>query len=186
MMACALAACVERAAGRDGRKYVDVILKHWGDGSVISNSKGSQFGFTRWRTIGSTTTSRPSRGSSTATRWGRGSSGIRTRRRSSSRTATGSTTRPGGRPPQHHAQPGRAHAEALHRAHDPGRRDEARAEAKSFLDSWHKRVPAECIPGVRSAWAASGRSRTATAAMGPVTVIPWAFHAWRTGTASIC
>src|SRR5689334_23343905 len=45
MMACALAACVERAAGRDGRKYVEVILKHWGDGSVISNSKGSQFGF---------------------------------------------------------------------------------------------------------------------------------------------
>src|SRR6185503_17241326 len=45
LLSCALAACVERAAGRDGRKYVEVILKHWGDGSLISNQKGSQFGF---------------------------------------------------------------------------------------------------------------------------------------------
>jgi hypothetical protein len=41
LMDCALAACVERAAGRDAKKYVELILKHWGDGSLISNQKGS-------------------------------------------------------------------------------------------------------------------------------------------------
>jgi len=45
LMNCGLAYLVERERGGDGRKYADVIIKQWGDGSIISNQKGSHFGY---------------------------------------------------------------------------------------------------------------------------------------------
>jgi hypothetical protein len=55
------------------------------------------------------------------------------------------------------------------------------ADAKTFLDSWNQRVPAECLPAFNrmgGVWSES----YGHGAYGPVTVIPYAFHAWRTGT----
>jgi hypothetical protein len=55
------------------------------------------------------------------------------------------------------------------------------AEAKTFLDSWHKRIPADCIPAfdrMGGVWSES----FGHGGYGPVTVIPWALHAWRTAT----
>ncbi len=55
------------------------------------------------------------------------------------------------------------------------------ADAKSFLDSWHKRVAAECVPDfdrMGGVWSES----MGHGGYGPVTVIPYAFHAWRTST----
>src|SRR5262245_42757984 len=45
LMNCGLAYLVERAAGRESKKYADVIIKQWGDGQIISNPKGSHFGY---------------------------------------------------------------------------------------------------------------------------------------------
>jgi hypothetical protein len=55
------------------------------------------------------------------------------------------------------------------------------ADAKAFLDSWNQRVPAECIPAFNrmgGVWSES----FGHGGYGPVTVIPYAFHAWRTAT----
>ena len=54
-------------------------------------------------------------------------------------------------------------------------------DAVRFLDSWAKRVPAECIP----AFDESGGVWTESmghGGYGPISVIPWAFEAWRTAT----
>jgi len=55
------------------------------------------------------------------------------------------------------------------------------SDARRFLDSWAKRVPAECIPAfdeMGGVWSESmGHGN-----YGPVAVIPWAFEAWRTAT----
>lgn len=55
------------------------------------------------------------------------------------------------------------------------------ADAKSFLDSWHKRIAAECVPAfdrMGGVWSES----MGHGGYGPVTVIPYAFQAWRTST----
>ncbi|HEX7896701.1 MAG TPA: hypothetical protein VF950_03020 [Planctomycetota bacterium] len=55
------------------------------------------------------------------------------------------------------------------------------ADAKSFLDSWHKRVAAECVPDfdrMGGVWSES----MGHGGYGPVSVIPYAFQAWRTST----
>ena len=58
---------------------------------------------------------------------------------------------------------------------------EFEADARTFLDSWDQRVPSECIPAFNrmgGVWSES----YGHGAYGPVTVIPYAFHAWRTAT----
>lgn len=55
------------------------------------------------------------------------------------------------------------------------------SDAQSFLDSWSRRVPAECIPAfdeMGGVWSES----MGHGGYGPVIVIPWAFEAWRTAT----
>ena len=55
------------------------------------------------------------------------------------------------------------------------------ADAASFLDSWNKRVPAECLPAfdrMGGVWSES----YGHGAYGPVSVIAYAFQAWRTAT----
>jgi len=54
-------------------------------------------------------------------------------------------------------------------------------DARRFLDSWARRVPAECIPAfddMGGVWSES----MGHGSYGPVVVIPWAFEAWRTAT----
>jgi hypothetical protein len=54
-------------------------------------------------------------------------------------------------------------------------------DAKAFLDSWHRRVAAQCVPDfdrMGGVWSES----MGHGGYGPVTVIPYAFHAWRTST----
>src|SRR6185369_14728832 len=45
LMNCGLAYLVEREQGHDCRKYSDVIVKQWGDGSLIAMREGSHFGY---------------------------------------------------------------------------------------------------------------------------------------------
>src|SRR5262249_2857138 len=45
LMNCGLAYLIERERGGDAQKYADVIIKQWGDGKIISNPDGSQFGY---------------------------------------------------------------------------------------------------------------------------------------------
>jgi hypothetical protein len=55
------------------------------------------------------------------------------------------------------------------------------ADAKSFLDSWHKRIPAECVPAfdrMGGVWSES----MGHGGYGPVAVIPYAFQAWKSAT----
>jgi len=62
-----------------------------------------------------------------------------------------------------------------------GSGSKAEADAKAFLQSFHARVPAECLPEfdrMGGVWSES----MGHGGYGPVTVIPWAFHAWRTAT----
>jgi FlgD Ig-like domain len=58
----------------------------------------------------------------------------------------------------------------------------AREDAsQSFLDSWEKRIPDECIPRFNvmgGVWSES----FGHGSYGPARVIPWAFEAWRTAT----
>jgi len=56
------------------------------------------------------------------------------------------------------------------------------ADARSFLESWHRRVPAECLPAF-DRMAESGSESYGHGGYGPVTVIPYAFRAWQTATA---
>jgi hypothetical protein len=182
LMSCALAACVERAAGRDGRKYVDVILKHWGDGSIISNQKGSQFGFHAlaydWIYDDLTPEQRVTYGDALGSwlTWYTNKSEIQLKNGDWFYNQTW----------------GPSHLNIMH-SRDAltqklfialtilGAGTKHEAEAKSFLDSWHKRVPAECLPAfdrMGGVWSES----YGHGGYGPVTVVPWAFHAWRTGT----
>ena len=45
LMNCGLAYLIERQRGRDARPYAEVIIKQWGDGSLIANREGSHFGY---------------------------------------------------------------------------------------------------------------------------------------------
>jgi hypothetical protein len=45
LMNCGLAYLVEREKGRNARPYAEVIIKQWGDGSLIANRQGSAFGY---------------------------------------------------------------------------------------------------------------------------------------------
>lgn len=182
LLSCALASCVERAAGRDGRKYVDVILKHWGDGSVIANQKGSQFGFHAlaydWIYDDLTPEQRVTYGNALGSwlTWYTDKAEIQLKFGDWFYNQTW----------------GPSHLNIMHSRDaltqklfialtilGAGTRHEA--EARSFLDSWHKRVPAECLPAfdrMGGVWSES----YGHGGYGPVTVIPWAFHAWRTAT----
>ena len=45
LMNCGVAYLVERQRGRDARQYADVIIRQWGDGTLISDRRGSHFGY---------------------------------------------------------------------------------------------------------------------------------------------
>ncbi|HXX95195.1 MAG TPA: hypothetical protein VEN81_16345, partial [Planctomycetota bacterium] len=62
-----------------------------------------------------------------------------------------------------------------------GAGSQGEADAKTFLDSFHRRVPTECLPAFErmgGVWSES----FGHGSYGPVTVIPYAFQAWKTAT----
>ncbi|MBI3857946.1 MAG: hypothetical protein HY293_19885, partial [Planctomycetes bacterium] len=179
---CALTACVERASGRDAKKYVDLIVQHWGDGTVISNRKGSQFGFHAlaydWIHDSLTAEQRVLYGEALGSwlTWYTDRAEIQLKNGYWEYNQTW----------------GPSHLNIMH-SRDAltqklfialtilGAGTKHEAEAKSFLDSWHKRVPSECVAAfdrMGGVWSES----FGHGGYGPVTVVGWSFDAWRTAT----
>jgi hypothetical protein len=182
LMNCGIAYLVERQRGRDARPYADVIIRQWGDGTIISERKGSHFGYHAiaydWIYDALTPEQRVRFGNALGgwlrfftneprilLKWGHW---------------------------EYNQTWGPIHLNIMNcrdaltqkllialTIYGAGTRYEA--DAKSFLDSWNDRVPAECIPAFNrmgGVWSES----YGHGAYGPVTVIPYAFHAWRTAT----
>jgi len=182
LMNCGLAYLVERQRGRDARPYADVVIKQWGDGAIISNRKGSHFGYHAiaydWIYDAMTQEQRILFGDALGSwlrffteeprillKWGHW---------------------------EYNQTWGPIHLNIMNSRDSitqkllialaiasEGTRHEA--DARTFLDSWNQRVPTECIPAFNrmgGVWSES----YGHGGYGPVTVIPYAFHAWRTAT----
>jgi len=182
LMNCGIAYLVERQRGREARPYAEVIIKQWGDGSIISNPKASHFGYHAiaydWIYDALTPQQRVRFGDTLGTwlrfftdeprillKWGHW---------------------------EYNQTWGPIHLNVMNSRDSLtqkllialaicGEGTRFEADAKTFLDSWDQRVPAECIPAFNrmgGVWSES----YGHGAYGPVTVIPYAFHAWRTAT----
>jgi hypothetical protein len=182
LMNCGIAYLVERQRVRDARPYADVIIRQWGDGTVISERKGSHFGYhaIAYDCIYDALTPEQ------RVRFG---------------NALGGWLRFFTDEPrillkwghwEYNQTWGPIHLNIMNcrdaltqkllialTIYGAGTRYEA--DAKSFLDSWNNRVPAECIPAFNKMGGVWSESY-GHGAYGPVTVIPYAFHAWRTAT----
>jgi hypothetical protein len=182
LMNCGIAYLVEREKGRDARQYADVIIKQWGYGSLISNTKASHFGYHAiaydWIFDALTQQQRIQFGEALGTwlryftneprillKWGHW---------------------------EYNQTWGPIHLNVMN-CRDAitqklfialaikGEGTKYEADAKTFLDSWNTRVTAECVPAFNrmgGVWSES----YGHGAYGPVTVIPYAFGAWRTAT----
>ncbi len=182
LMNCGLAYLVEREQGHDCRRYADVIIKQWGDGSIIANPKGSHFGYHPlaydWIYDALTPEQRVRYGEALGSwlrfftdkpeillKWGHW---------------------------EYNQTWGPIHLN-IYNCRDAltqklfialaiaGAGTKYEADAKTFLDSWNQRVPSECLPAFNrmgGVWSES----YGHGAYGPVTVIPYAFYAWRTAT----
>ncbi|HLA39429.1 MAG TPA: hypothetical protein VJ417_05490, partial [Candidatus Glassbacteria bacterium] len=173
---------VERQKGNEAAKYADVIRKYWGDGSVLNMEGDGYFGFNGmlydWICDALTPEERTRFGDQLGDwlywytdtpeitlmngywwynqTWGPA-------HLNTPNTRDGIT-------PKLFVALGLAGAGTKHEA-----------ATRSYLDSWAKRVPSECIP----AFDESGGVWTESmghGSYGPVVVIPWAFEAWRTAT----
>jgi hypothetical protein len=182
LMNCGLAYLVERQLGHDCRPYAEVIVQQWGDGDIISNPQGSHFGYHAlaydWIYDALTPAQRARYGDALGSwlrfftgkpeillKWGHW---------------------------EYNQTWGPIHLNIMN-CRDAltqklfvaltiqGAGTKYEADAHSFLDSWAKRVPAECLPAfdrMGGVWSES----YGHGGYGPVTVIPYAFHAWRTAT----
>lgn len=182
LMNCGLAYLVERALGHECRPYAEVIIRQWGDGTIISNRQGSHFGYHAlaydWIYDALTPEQRVRYGDALGS-W-----------------LTYFTDRPEILLKWGHWEYnqtwGPIHLNVMN-CRDAltqkllialtilGTGGKYEADAKSFLDSWHRRVPAECLPAfdrMGGVWSES----FGHGGYGPVTVIPYAFQAWRTAT----
>ncbi len=182
LMNCGIAYLVERQRGQDATPYAETIIRQWGDGSLIANRQGSHFGYHAiaydWVYDALTPERRVRYGDALGSwlrfvtdkpeillKWGH--------------WEYNQTWGP------IHLNIGNSRdsitqklliALAIH-----GEGTSYDADAGSFLDSWNQRVPAECIPAfdrMGGVWSES----YGHGAYGPVTVIPYAFHTWRTAT----
>jgi len=173
---------VERQLGNEAGKYADVIRKYWGDGSVLNLEGDGYFGFHGmlydWIYDTLTPAERVKFGDQLGDWlfW---------------YTDTPEITLKNGHwwynqtwGPAHLNTPNTRDGitpklfVALGLAGAGTKHEEA---SRRYLDSWAKRVPAECIP----AFDESGGVWTESmghGGYGPVVVIPWAFEAWRTAT----
>ena len=182
LMNCGLAYLVEGQLHHPNRQYADVIIKQWGDGSMISNREGSHFGYHAlaydWIYDALTPEQRVRFGEALGSwlrfftdkpeiqlKWGHW---------------------------EYNQTWGPIHLNIMN-CRDAltqklfiglaitGAGTKYEADAKSFLDSWNHRVPAECLPAfdrMGGVWSES----YGHGAYGPATVIPYALQAWRTGT----
>lgn len=182
LMNCGLAYLVERALGHECRPYAEVIIRQWGDGTIISNRQGSHFGYHAlaydWIYDALSPEQRVRYGDALGS-W-----------------LTYFTDRPEILLKWGHWEYnqtwGPIHLNVMN-CRDAltqkllialtilGTGGKYEADAKSFLDSWHRRIPAECLPAfdrMGGVWSES----FGHGGYGPVTVIPYAFQAWRTAT----
>ncbi len=182
LMNCGLAYLIERELGHESRQYADVIVKQWGDGGIIANREGSHFGYHAlaydWIYDALTPEQRVRYGDALGSwlrfftdqpeillKWGHW---------------------------EYNQTWGPIHLNVMN-CRDAltqklfialtitGAGTRYEADAKTFLDSWNRRVPAECLPAfdrMGGVWSES----YGHGAYGPVTVIPYAFQAWRTAT----
>lgn len=177
-----LAYLVERERGAPCRPYVDALLREWGDGTSLQKRDGTAFGYHAvaydWIYDALTPDQRVRYADALGTwlRWYTGRPEI--------------TLRNGHW--EYNQTWGPVHLNVMHSRDaivqkllvalailGSGSRHEA--DARAFLDSWHRRIPAECIPAfdrMGGVWSES----MGHGSYGPVTVIPYAFHAWRTAT----
>ena len=182
LMNCGLAYLVERELHHPNRQYAEVIIKQWGDGAIISNREGSHFGYHAlaydWIYDALTSEQRARYGNALGQwlrfftdkpeillKWGHW---------------------------EYNQTWGPIHLNVMN-SRDAltqklfialaiaGAGSDCEADARSFLDSWNRRVPNECLPAFErmgGVWSES----YGHGAYGPVTVIPYAFEAWRTAT----
>ena len=182
LMNCGIVYLVERHKGRDAQAYADVIIKQWGDGSIISNPKGSHFGYHAiaydWIFEAMTKQQRIKFGNALGTwlqyftneprillKWGHW---------------------------EYNQTWGPIHLNVMN-CRDAitqkllialainGEGTKYESDAEMFLDSWNTRVTTECIPAFNKMGGVWSESY-GHGAYGPVTVIPYAFGAWRTAT----
>jgi hypothetical protein len=182
LMNCGIAYLVERQRGHDAQPYAETIIKQWGDGSLIANREGSHFGYHAiaydWIYDALTPEQRVRFGDALGSwlrfftdkpeillKWGH--------------WEYNQTWGP------IHLNIGNSRDSITQKLLIAlailGEGTAYDADARSFLDSWNQRVPAECIPAfdrMGGVWSES----YGHGAYGPVTVIPYAFHAWRTAT----
>lgn len=182
LMNCGLAYLVERELHHESRPYADVIIKQWGDGKLISNREGSHFGYHAlaydWVYDALTPEQRRLYGNALGSwlrfftdkpeillKWGHW---------------------------EYNQTWGPIHLNVMNCRDGltqklfialaiTGAGTTFESDAKAFLDSWNQRVPAECLPAfdrMGGVWSES----YGHGAYGPVTVIPYAFQAWRTAT----
>jgi hypothetical protein len=182
LMNCGLAYLVEQQRGRDAQSYADVIIRQWGDGKLISNREGSHFGYHAiaydWIYDALTPQQR--------TRFG---------------DALGSWLRFFTDEPrillkwghwEYNQTWGPIHLNIMNSRDSitqkllialaiAGEGTAHETDARTFLNSWNQLVPSECIPAfdkMGGVWSES----YGHGGYGPVTVIPYAFGAWRTAT----
>lgn len=182
LMNCGLAFLVEREGGREHRKYADLVIKQWGDGKIISNTKSSNFGYHAlaydWVFDALTPEQRVLYGDALGS-WLR------------YYTDRPEVTLKNGHW-EYNQTWGPIHLNIMNcrdaltqklfiSATILGAGTKYEADARTCLDSWHKRVSHECIPAfdkMGGVWSES----YGHGGYGPVTVIPYAFRAWQTAT----
>ncbi|MBN1506448.1 MAG: hypothetical protein JW955_06360 [Sedimentisphaerales bacterium] len=182
LMNCGIAYLVERQRGHEAQPYAETIIQQWGDGSLIANRQGSPFGYHAlaydWIYDALTPEQRVRFGDALGSwlryftdkpeillKWGH--------------WEYNQTWGP------IHLNIGNSRDSITQKLFIAlaiwGAGTAYDADARSFLDSWNQRVPGECIPAfdrMGGVWSES----YGHGAYGPVTVIPYAFHAWRTAT----
>ncbi len=182
LMNLGLAYLVERARGGDAAPYADAVVRQWGDGAILRNREGCAFGYHAlaydWIYDALTPEQRVRYGDALGAwlRWF---------------TDVPEITLKAGHW-EYNQTWGPVHLNVMH-SRDAitqklfialaiaGSGSKYEADAKSFLDSWHKRIPAECLPAFNrmgGVWSES----MGHGGYGPVTVIPYAFAAWRSAT----
>jgi hypothetical protein len=173
---------VERAAGREGRAYADAVKVSWGDGAILSRQSDGPFGYYAmvydWIYDSLSPEDRARYGNVLGEwlRWYTDTAEITLKNGSWWYNQTWGPAHLGTRNTRDGIAPKLLVALAI-----AGAGTKHEEDARRFLDSWVKRVPAECIPAFNAmggVWSESmGHGN-----YGPVAVIPWAFEAWRTAT----
>jgi hypothetical protein len=181
-MNCGLAYLVEREAGRPHQQYADLIRKVWGDGTIIANPEGSAFGYHAlaydwiYDALSAAERQRYGRALGTWLRFYTDEPEILLKYGYWEYNQTWGPIHLNVMNARDALTPKLFVALAIYGADTPFNDD-----AKTFLDSWQRRVPVECLPAferIGGVWPES----FGHGSYGPVTVVGYAFEAWRTAT----